>query len=350
MIIHGHPDILLGPQGLNGLHGFGSSPDNLLENASPAYIRFLYGPNPQGIEALYKEIRDFVSTHNAAEIDAAAAASGVSYTDIANATASAPEKIVDTKTDYVYSVEAPAEPTAQKIRDFNTLKIPENGVIQPNSNYGFAQVDAGAATGQSPAYTRYLNSLPPSGGAGFDPFYTEILAYQNSHTHDELLAQMVRLGVSQKDVDEANAYAARVAQQAYYAGQIAKVATDATATTIAQGGNTAAIAAAAADAKRATAEAAALAQKTSDLTKTRQAAVAAETAQVSATAAVKTTTATTLPAAASAAAAAVVAATNHVKAVTHSAVATTTGTAQSQGSGLTFGVILTALAAYLFMG
>jgi hypothetical protein len=79
MIINGHPDILRGPMGLNGLHGFGSTPDNYVYgdgSQSDAFTRFLPENGGLGIDALYKEIRDFVSTHSAAEIDAAAAASG----------------------------------------------------------------------------------------------------------------------------------------------------------------------------------------------------------------------------------------------------------------------------------
>jgi hypothetical protein len=437
MIINGHPDILRGPMGLSGFHGFGDS-----ASESAAYQRFLPENGGLGIDALYQEIRDFVSTHTAAEIDAAAEASGVSYADIANATGVPRVKIVDYRIDYaaeaaaeaaaqrdaqlaaqlaaeaaqreadsqakqlaseayywqkvneqridyaaidaakaaadaqanefrvqagiqygnqtpVYSAAAPAaRPTDQEIRDFVSNKtqaeiraaMARTGITRADITQAFLVANQAGAGGNSPAYTNYLNSLPKSGGSGFDPFYKEILDYQNTHTHAELLTQMALSGVSQVDVNEANAYADRVTQQAQVAGNIAVVATDATATTIAQGGNMAAIAAAAADAKRATAEAAALAAKAADLTKTRQAAVAAQSAQVSATAAVKTTKATTPAEAASAAAAAVTAAAIHAKAVTTSAVTTATGTGQSQGSGLTFGVILTALAAYLFMG
>jgi hypothetical protein len=420
MIINGHPDILRGPVGLNGLHGFGSLPDNLPEDASPAYIRYLYGPNPLGIEALYQEIRDFVDTHTAAEIDAAAAASGVSWADIANATApqGPPVHVVETRINYAaYAAEAEAEaaaqrdaemaqraaeraaeqaadferqrleeenfwrlanerrarldaeeaaaaaaaaaapasrPTDQEIRDFVVNKtqaeiraaMARTGITRADITQAFLVANQAGAGGNSPAYTNYLNSLPKSGGSGFDPFYKGILDYQNSHTREEFLTYMARSGISQVDVNEANAYADRVTQQAQVAGNIAVVATDAAATTIAQGGNAAAIAAAAQEAARATAEAAAFAAKAADLTKTRQAAVAAQSAQVSATAAVKITKATTPAEAAAAAAAAVTAAAIHVKAVTHSAVTTAAGTT----SGLTFGVILTALAAYLFMG
>jgi hypothetical protein len=237
MIIHGHPDILLGPQGLSGLHGFGSTP---IPVQSDAFTRFLPENGGKGIDALYKEIRDFINTPGLtqAEIDQAAAASGVSYFDINEAFAQVNTSVyvpnpADTQPKpneiYIYAPPAPVstvpppghkvlqfddsgylpgrtpqpKPTAQEIRDFVSTKsqaeiqtaMAQTGITQADINYAFAQVDAGAATGQSPAYTRYLNSLPASGGAGFDPFYTEILAYQNSHTHDELLAQMVRLGI-----------------------------------------------------------------------------------------------------------------------------------------------------------
>lgn len=49
---------------------------------SPAYIRFLPQYGGQGIPALYKEIRDFVTTHNQAEINQAMQASGVSNADV----------------------------------------------------------------------------------------------------------------------------------------------------------------------------------------------------------------------------------------------------------------------------
>jgi len=49
---------------------------------SPAYMRFLPQNGGLGIPALYKEIRDFVSTHSDAEIQTAMQASGVSSADI----------------------------------------------------------------------------------------------------------------------------------------------------------------------------------------------------------------------------------------------------------------------------
>jgi hypothetical protein len=49
---------------------------------SPAYKRFLPENGGAGIPALYKEIRDFISTHNKAEIDQAMQASGVSNADV----------------------------------------------------------------------------------------------------------------------------------------------------------------------------------------------------------------------------------------------------------------------------
>jgi hypothetical protein len=55
---------------------------NNYDLTSPAYKRFLPENGGQGIPALYKEIRDFISTHNKAEIDQAMQASGVSNADV----------------------------------------------------------------------------------------------------------------------------------------------------------------------------------------------------------------------------------------------------------------------------
>jgi hypothetical protein len=55
---------------------------NNYDLTSPAYKRFLPENGGAGIPALYKEIRDFISTHNKAEIDQAMQASGVSNADV----------------------------------------------------------------------------------------------------------------------------------------------------------------------------------------------------------------------------------------------------------------------------
>ncbi|NDC10664.1 MAG: hypothetical protein EBZ75_15270, partial [Oxalobacteraceae bacterium] len=55
---------------------------NNFDLRSPAYKRFLPENGGAGIPALYKEIRDFISTHNKAEIDQAMQASGVSNADV----------------------------------------------------------------------------------------------------------------------------------------------------------------------------------------------------------------------------------------------------------------------------
>jgi hypothetical protein len=55
---------------------------NNFDLRSPAYKRFLPENGGAGIPALYKEIRDFISTHNKAEIDQAMTASGVSNADV----------------------------------------------------------------------------------------------------------------------------------------------------------------------------------------------------------------------------------------------------------------------------
>lgn len=141
MIIQGHPDILRGPKGLNGLNGFGSV----------AYDRFS-APGGAGVDALYKEIRDFVATHTEAEIKQAMAASGTSQTDIIQA---------------------------------------------------FASVDAALPTGQSPALKRFL---PENGGKGLPALYEEINDFANTHTLYELLTTMVVSGVSRADVNAANSY------------------------------------------------------------------------------------------------------------------------------------------------
>jgi hypothetical protein len=55
---------------------------NNFDLRSPAYKRFLPENGGLGVPALYKEIRDFISTHNKAEIDQAMIASGVSNADV----------------------------------------------------------------------------------------------------------------------------------------------------------------------------------------------------------------------------------------------------------------------------
>jgi hypothetical protein len=329
MIIQGHPDILRGPRGLNGLHGFGSTPqpvqsdaytrflpengglgidalyqeirdfvsthsdaeilqamnasgvstedyvlalsqqsipvspavappyvpnpadvqpipsnyvylppasfiDDIKEPsvyASPAYVRFLPENGGMGIDALYQEIRDFINTpgRTQAEIEQAKSASGVSDADVANAFA---QPIVDTKQDYTFekfcppgsmlvdgvcvgdpsTYGPPAKPSTQEIRDFVSnnsqadilAAMTRTGVTQSDIIRAFKEVDAALATGQSPAFTRYL---PENGGLGLEALYKEINDYASTHSFYELLAQMQRSGVSMKDVDAANSYA-----------------------------------------------------------------------------------------------------------------------------------------------
>lgn len=308
MIIQGHPDILRGPKGLNGLHGFGSLPP---EGSSPAYIRFLPEKGGAGIEALYQEIRDFINTpgRTDAEIEQAMIASGVSNRDVENAFMVPGEKFVDTKEDYAFpevtDIFSPVitdlsaaylrflpenggqglDVLYKEIRDFlatnptraqleQTMQasgvnqadidnafaqqppqltdahvraalelaaqvaylptglapIPDNslrnreivdyvmthsdaeilaaiattGVTQSDIIQAFASFDPTMPNGQSPAYAR---SLPENGGAGIANFYREIIDFQNSHSFYELLSQMFRSEVSRADLEAANAYA-----------------------------------------------------------------------------------------------------------------------------------------------
>lgn len=55
---------------------------NNFDLRSPAYKRFLPENGGLGIPALYKEIRDFIATHNQAEIETAMIASGTSNADV----------------------------------------------------------------------------------------------------------------------------------------------------------------------------------------------------------------------------------------------------------------------------
>jgi hypothetical protein len=55
---------------------------NNFDLRSPAYKRFLPENGGLGIPALYKEIRDFIATHNQAEIETAMKASGTSNADV----------------------------------------------------------------------------------------------------------------------------------------------------------------------------------------------------------------------------------------------------------------------------
>jgi len=55
---------------------------NNFDLRSPAYKRFLPENGGLGIPVLYKEIRDFISTHNQAEIETAMKASGTSNADV----------------------------------------------------------------------------------------------------------------------------------------------------------------------------------------------------------------------------------------------------------------------------
>ena len=309
MIIDGHPDILRGPMGLNGLHGFGSTPN---QSYSEAYTRFLPENGGLGIDALYQEIRDFVSTHSDAEILQAMNASGVTVEDyvlaldqksIPPSSAIAPSYVpnpaetqptpsqsvfeqfcppgsilvggscvsvggseqydktiaaadaakaalanyvanevaqgrtptkrqMESMESYFYqnfyamafstqdkklpvvepSPATPPKPSSQEIRDFVSTNsdaeilaaMARSGVTQSDIIRAFREVDAALATGQSPAFTRYL---PENGGLGLEALYKEINDYASTHSFYELLAQMQRSGVSMKDVDAANSYA-----------------------------------------------------------------------------------------------------------------------------------------------
>jgi hypothetical protein len=220
MIIQGHPDILRGPRGLNGLHGFGSLPP---QGSSPAYIRFLPEKGGAGIEALYQEIRDFINTpgRTDVEIEQAKIASGVSDRDVQNAMAvqMPDDKIVDYKEDYVYEELptglAPIPESALREREIIDYVMTHSdaeilaamattGVTQSDIIRTFASFDPTMPNGQSPAYAR---SLPENGGQGIEAFYREINDYVNSHSFYEVLSQMFRSGVSRADLEAANNYA-----------------------------------------------------------------------------------------------------------------------------------------------
>jgi translation elongation factor EF-1beta len=179
MIIDGHPDILLGPRGLNGLHGFGSLPP---EGASPAYIRFMPENGGLGIDALYQEIRDFVSTHSQAEIQQAMNASGVSDDDVRNAMYGMEQGYDDVKN------------AMDRVEQAYTAEIEKAKAARPivvvNSNpYGY-----------SAAYMRFL---PENGGLGIDALYQEIRDFVSTHSQAEIQQAMNASGVSDDDVRNA---------------------------------------------------------------------------------------------------------------------------------------------------
>jgi hypothetical protein len=168
MIIDGHPDILLGPRGLNGLHGFGSPPP---EGASPAYIRFLPENGGLGIDVLYQEIRDFVSTHSQAEIQQAMDASGVSSVDVENA-----------------------------LREGSYYAQPPIVTQTATSPIVVQQATASNPYGYSAAYLRFL---PENGGLGIPALYQEIRDFVSTHSQAEIQQAMNASGVSSVDVENA---------------------------------------------------------------------------------------------------------------------------------------------------
>lgn len=316
MIIQGHPDILLGPQGLNGLHGFGSTPEP--RSYSQAEERFRVENGGLGVDVLYKEIRDFINTpgRTEAEIQQAMAASGVTDFDVSKAFAFKPDAddysvnldefavddFVKMPDGYVYEQQptglAPIPDSSlrnREIVDYVTTHsdaeilaaMATTGVTQSDIIRAFASFDATMPNGQSPAYAR---SLPENGGGGIANYYKEINDFVNSHSFYEVLSQMFRSEVSRADLEAANSFAFEKQQSqtpAEYAAAQAAIAAQAAQ---AQQAVKAAQAAQAAAAAAATAKAAAA-----------QAATAAAT-----TAAAKATAAATAAAASAATAAGVV--------------------------------------------
>ena len=177
MIIQGHPDILRGPQGLNGLHGFGLSPLEPDFGYSPAYKRFMWQNGGPGIEALYQEIRDFINTpgRTQAEIEQAKAASGVSDDDVRNA---------------MYGAGPPAP-----------VYAPPAPVIAPP-----AQVNSNPY-GYSAAYIRFL---PENGGAGIQALYQEIRDFINTPGRTQVEIEQAKAASGVSDDDVINAMAVQV--------------------------------------------------------------------------------------------------------------------------------------------
>jgi hypothetical protein len=266
MIIQGHPDILLGPRGLNGLHGFGLSPlePNFPKNPtyvepprymppptyakspyepqpSAAYLRFLPENGGAGIQALYQEIRDFITApgRTEAEIQQAKMASGVSDEDVYNALANYefPE-VTDIFSPVITDNLAERSPYEPQPSAAYLRFLPENGglgidvlyreivdfintpgrtqaeIEQAMAASGVSDRDVSNAfafllppgndiftkTKRSAAFTRFL---PENGGKGIDVLYQEIRDFVNSHSESEIQQAMIASGVSSEDVANA---------------------------------------------------------------------------------------------------------------------------------------------------